>query len=66
MRCHIGVDAASGLAHSVLSIAAHVHELNIASDRLHGGQRLIYGDDVHTGIEKREEFQEFDVSLGLL
>jgi IS5 family transposase len=29
MRCHIGVDAASGLVHSVVSTAANVHELNI-------------------------------------
>jgi IS5 family transposase len=30
MRCHIGVDAASGLVHSVVSTAANVHELNTA------------------------------------
>ena len=33
MRCHIGVDAASGLVHSVVSTAANVHELNTAADR---------------------------------
>lgn len=31
MRCHIGVDADSGLVHSVVSTAANVHELNRAS-----------------------------------
>ena len=31
MRCHIGVDAASGLVHSVVSTAANVHELNTAA-----------------------------------
>ena len=43
MRCHIGVDAASGLVHSVVSTAANMHELNTAADRLHGDERLIYG-----------------------
>jgi IS5 family transposase len=57
MRCHIGVDAASGLVHSVVSTAANVHELNTAADRLHGEERLIYGDAGHIGIEKREEFR---------
>ena len=58
MRCHIGVDAASGLVHSVESTAANVHELNTAAERLHGDERLIYGDAGHIGIEKRDEFQD--------
>ena len=40
MRCQIGVDAASGLVHSVESTAPNVHELNIAADRLHGDERI--------------------------
>lgn len=63
MRCHIGVDAASGLVHSVVSTAANVHELNTAADRLHGEERLIYGDAGHIGIEKREEFQDCDAEF---
>ena len=63
MRCHIGVDAASGLVHSVVSTAANVHELNTAADRLHGEDRLIYGDAGHIGIEKREEFRDCDAEF---
>jgi IS5 family transposase len=37
MRCHIGVDAASGLVHSVEPNAANVHELTTAAEWLHGG-----------------------------
>jgi IS5 family transposase len=58
MRCHIGVDAASGLVHSVESTAANVHELNTAAERIHGDERLIYGDAGHIGIEKRDDFQD--------
>ena len=69
MRCYIGVDAASGLVHSVESTAANVHELNIAAGRLHGDERLIYGVAVgfceavagHIGIEKRNDFQYCEV-----
>jgi transposase, IS5 family len=53
MRCHIGVDAASGLVHSVVSTAANVHELNTAAERTHGEEHVIYGDAGHIGIEKR-------------
>jgi IS5 family transposase len=58
MRCHIGVDSASGLVHSVVSTAANVHELNTAADRVHGEERVIYGDAGHIGIEKRDAFKD--------
>jgi IS5 family transposase len=58
LRCHIGVDAASGLVHSVVSTAANVHELNTAAERLHGEEKVVYGDSGHLGIEKREEFED--------
>ena len=58
MRYHIGVDAASALVHSVESTAANAHELNIAAGRLHGDERLIYGDAGHNGIEQRGDFQD--------
>ncbi|MFT5339366.1 MAG: IS5 family transposase [Cyanobium sp.] len=57
MSCHIGVDAASGLVHSFESTAANVHELNTAAERLHGDERLIYGDAGQIGIEKRDAFK---------
>jgi IS5 family transposase len=63
MRCHIGVDAASGLVHSVESTAANVHELNTAAVRLHGDERLIYGDAGHIGIEKRDDFRDCQVGF---
>ena len=57
MRCHIGVNATSGLVHSVESTAANVPELNTAADLLHGYERLVYGDAGDIGIEKRGDFQ---------
>jgi IS5 family transposase len=63
MRCHIGVDAASGLVHSVVSTAANVHELNTATERVHGEERVIYGDAGHIGIEKREAFKDCEADM---
>jgi IS5 family transposase len=63
MRCHIGVDAASGLVHSVVSTAANVHELNTAADRIHGEERVIYGDAGNIGIEKREAFKDCEAEM---
>ena len=58
MPCHIGVDAASCLVHSVVSTAANVHELKTAADRLHGKEKVVYGDSGHISIEKRQEFED--------
>jgi IS5 family transposase len=55
MCCNIRVDAASGLVHSVESSAANVHEVNTAAERIHGNERLIYGDASHIGIENRDD-----------
>ena len=71
MRCHnryaeakgYGVDAASGLVHSVVSTAANVHELNTAADRVHGDEHVIYGDAGHIGIEKRDAFTNSEAEL---
>jgi IS5 family transposase len=36
MRCHIVVDAVSGLVHAVVSTAANANELNTAAEQMHG------------------------------
>jgi len=56
--CHIGVDAASGLVHSVVSTAANVHEVNTAAERLHGEEKVVFGDSGYPGIEERQEFED--------
>ena len=37
MKAHIGVDAETGLVHSVVGTAAHVHDVTQAHALLHGG-----------------------------
>ena len=63
MHCHIGVNPTSGLVHSVESTAANEPELNTAADRLHGYERLIYGDAGDIGIEKRGDSQNSEAEF---
>jgi IS5 family transposase len=67
MKVHIGVDAASGLIHSVQTTSANVHDLTPAPELLHGEETLVYADAGYQGIEKRQEMEgkpiEFRVAM---
>ena len=54
MKAHIGVDADSGLVHTVIGTAANVHDLHPAQALLHGEETDVYADAGYQGIEKRE------------
>lgn len=55
MKCHIGVDAGSGLVHSITATAANVHDITEASKLIREDDEIVYGDSGYLGIEKREE-----------
>lgn len=55
MKAHIGVDARSGLVHSVAGTAANVNDLNVAGALLHGGEEAAFGDAGYQGVHKRPE-----------
>lgn len=55
MKAHIGVDADSGLTHTVVTTAAHVSDVTQAHALLHGDETLAFGDAGYQGVEKREE-----------
>jgi transposase, IS5 family len=57
MKCHIGVDADSGLVHTVVGTAANVHDVTQARALLHGKETQVFGDAGYQGAEKREEMQ---------
>jgi transposase, IS5 family len=44
MKAHIGVDAASGLVHTVVGTAANVSDINVAGQLLHGQEHAAFGD----------------------
>lgn len=55
MKAHIGVDADSGMVHSLVTTAANVHDVTQTHALLHGEEKSIHGDSGYRGAEKREE-----------
>jgi IS5 family transposase len=55
MKAHIGVDADSGLVHTVIGTAANVSDVACAAQALHGEEKTVYADAGYTGVEKRPE-----------
>ncbi|MDR7295304.1 IS5 family transposase [Pelomonas aquatica] len=55
MRAHIGVDAESGLVHTVIGTAANVNDVTQAGALLHGQETSAFGDAGYRGVDKREE-----------
>jgi len=53
MKSHIGVDAESGLVHSVVGTAANVADVTQVDQLLHGEETYVSGDAGYTGVEKR-------------
>ena len=61
MKAHIGVDAETGVVHSLVTTPANVHDVTQAGELLHGGERRVWGDAGYTGVGKREENRGLDV-----
>jgi len=55
MKAHIGVDAESGLTHTVVTTAANINDVTQAHALLHGDETDVFGDAGYQGVEKREE-----------
>ncbi|WP_158940758.1 IS5 family transposase [Burkholderia sp. S171] len=60
MKAHIGVDAESGLVHTVQGTAANVHDIVKADALLHGEETVVYGDAGYRGIQKRTRAKAVD------
>lgn len=55
MKAHVGVDAASGLVHTVIGTAGNVADVTHAHALLHGDESAAVGDASYQGVEKRPE-----------
>jgi IS5 family transposase len=55
MKANIGVDAASGLVHTVIGTAGNVADVTQAHALLHGDERAALGDAGYQGVEKLPE-----------
>ena len=61
MKAHIGVDAASGITHTLIGTAANVGDVTQAQPLLHGDETDVFGDAGYQGVEKRAENLELPV-----
>ena len=57
MKAHIGVDAESGLVHSLVGTAANVADVTQVDQLLHGEESYVSGDAGYIGVDKRPEHQ---------
>lgn len=55
MKAHIGVDAESGLVHSVIGTAANVNDVTQGHGLLHGEETVVFADAGYQGAPKRAE-----------
>ncbi len=58
MKAHIGVDADSGLVHTVTTTPANAHDVTQAHALLHGQEEVVFADSGYRGVEKRQEVQD--------
>ena len=55
MKAHVGVDADSGVVHTLTGTAANVADISETHRLLHGQEKRGQGDSGYTGVEKRAE-----------
>jgi IS5 family transposase len=58
MKAHIGVDAESGLVHTVRGTAANVNDVVPANSLLHGQETEVFADAGYQGADKRSDAKE--------
>ena len=55
MKAHIGVDADSGLVHTVRGTAGHVADVTEGNSLLHGDETVVFADAGYQGADKRPD-----------
>lgn len=65
MKAHIGVDADSGLVHTVIGTAANVNDVTQGHALLHGQEQVVFADAGYQGAPKREEATGVDWHIAM-
>ena len=53
MKAHIGVDADSGLVHTVVTTPANEADVEVVDELLHGREEVVHADSGYTGADQR-------------
>jgi transposase, IS5 family len=65
MKAHIGVDAESGLVHTVIGTAANVNDVTQGNGLLHGQEEVVFADAGYQGAQKRPESTGVDWQVAM-
>ena len=65
MKAHIGVDADSGLVHTVIGTAANVGDVTQGHALLHGQEQVVFADAGYQGAPKRDEATGVDWHIAM-
>jgi transposase, IS5 family len=65
MKAHIGVDVASGVAHTLTGTAANEADINQTAALLHGREEAVFADAGYTGADQRPEHADRNVSWNI-
>ena len=55
MKCHVGVDAFTGMVHTCEATSANVSDIEVAPKLLREDDEVVYGDSAYSALHKREE-----------
>ena len=58
MKAHIGVDADSGLVHTMTTTPANAHDVTEAHELLHGQETDVFADSGYRGVHKRQQVKD--------
>ncbi len=58
MKCHVGVDAGTGLVHTIRVTSANVHDVTQTAELIREDDEVVYGDSGYRGVKKRPEVAE--------
>ena len=58
MKAHIGVDAGTGMVHTVEVTPANVHDVDMAEKLIREDDDVVYGDSGYLGLQKRPEIRD--------
>ena len=65
MKAHIGVDAHSGIVHSVTATTAKVHDIRQKNFLMDGREEAIFGDKAYLSIKRKQEARELGIFFGI-
>lgn len=57
LKCHVGVDVATGYVHTLETTPANVHDVEVGAKLLRQDDEVVYGDSGYLGLDKRQEMQ---------